>query len=77
MLYRLTKRSNHMMAAMLRKHVEFTPDKVLLSGKEVDEVLEVLPRDTDTCKVLAFHVHRECGICRMSHFLFHSAFFYF
>lgn len=50
MLYRLTKRSNSMMASMLRKHVEFTPDKALLAGNEVDEVLEVLPRDTDTCK---------------------------
>lgn len=40
-----------MMAGMLRKHAEFTPNRALLEGNEVDEVLEVLPRDTDTCKV--------------------------
>ncbi|XP_028179118.1 dynein heavy chain 6, axonemal [Ostrinia furnacalis] len=56
MLYRLTKRSNSMMASMLRKHAEFTPDRALLEGTEVDEVLEVVPRDTDTCKWALFQV---------------------
>ncbi|RVE44268.1 hypothetical protein evm_011063 [Chilo suppressalis] len=56
MLYRLTKRSNAMMAGMLRKHIEFTPDSALLSGTEVDEVLEVVPRDTETCKWALFQV---------------------
>jgi hypothetical protein len=51
MLYRLTKRSNAMMAGMLRTHFEFSPDRSLLEGTEVDEVLEVIPRDIETCKV--------------------------
>lgn len=51
MLYRLTRRSNYMMADMLKIHIGFTPDKELLLGTEVDEVLEKIPRDTPTCKV--------------------------
>lgn len=51
MLYRLTKRSNYMLADMLRIHVNFTPSRELLEGSALDEVLEVLPRQTDTCKV--------------------------
>lgn len=51
MLYRLTKRSNAMMAHMLRIHINFTPPKALLEGNDVEEVLEVLPRVTETCKV--------------------------
>lgn len=51
MLHRLTKRSNKIMASMLRIHKEFTPSLELLSGNELDEVLEVVPRPTDTCKV--------------------------
>lgn len=51
MLYRLTKRSNTMMAHMLRTHVNFTPPKALLEGNDVEEVLEVIPRVTETCKV--------------------------
>ncbi|XP_053624487.1 dynein axonemal heavy chain 6 isoform X1 [Plodia interpunctella] len=56
MLYRLTKRSNSMMANMLRKHVEYTPDMKLLEGTEVDEVLEVVPRPIETCKWALFQV---------------------
>lgn len=51
MLYRLTKRSNYMMADMLRVHVGFTPDRSLLAGKVLDEVLEKIPRPVATCKV--------------------------
>lgn len=51
MLYRLTKRSNAIMANMLRKHIEFTPDQQTLEGMEVDDVVENIPRQTDTCKV--------------------------
>ncbi|XP_026758308.2 dynein axonemal heavy chain 6 [Galleria mellonella] len=56
MLYRLTKRSIGMMAGMLRTHVEFTPDRSLLEGTEVNEVLEILPRPIDTCKWALFQV---------------------
>lgn len=51
MLYRLTKRSNMQMANMLRTHLQFTPTPELLSGTEVDEVLEAWPRQADICKV--------------------------
>lgn len=51
MLYRLTKRSNYMMADMLRVHVGFTPERSLLAGKELDEVLEPYPRPVEKCKV--------------------------
>lgn len=56
MLYRLTKRSNMMMANMFRTHVEFTPNEELLNGTEVDEVLELYPRPTETCKVYNHHI---------------------
>ncbi|XP_022832877.1 dynein heavy chain 6, axonemal [Spodoptera litura] len=56
MLYRLTKRSNYMMSSMLRTHVEFTPPKALLEGVNVEEVLEVIPRVTETCKWALFQV---------------------
>ncbi|XP_063373463.1 dynein axonemal heavy chain 6 [Cydia amplana] len=56
MLYHLTKRSNHMMTSMLRIHVEFTPSEDRLMGSEVDEVLEVIPRVTKTCKWALFQV---------------------
>ncbi|CAB3225668.1 unnamed protein product [Arctia plantaginis] len=56
MLYRLTKRSNNMMANMFRIHVEFTPSEELLNRTEVDEVLEVYPRPTETCKWALFQV---------------------
>ncbi|XP_021206053.2 dynein axonemal heavy chain 6 isoform X1 [Bombyx mori] len=56
MLYRLTKRSNYMLADMLRIHVNFTPSRELLEGSALDEVLEVLPRQTDTCKWALFQV---------------------
>ncbi|KAI8430876.1 hypothetical protein MSG28_001009 [Choristoneura fumiferana] len=56
MLYRLTKRSNAMMADMLRIHASFTPDDSLLASKVVDEVLEVIPRDSETCKWALFQV---------------------
>lgn len=51
MLYRLTKRSNYMMADMLRVHVGYTPERSLLVGKELDEVLETYPRPVEKCKV--------------------------
>lgn len=51
MLYRLTKKSNNMLADMLRTHISFTPDRERLESKEVDEILEVIPRQTETCKV--------------------------
>lgn len=57
MLYRLTKRSNYMMADMLRVHVSYTPERSLLTGKELDEVLEKYPRPVETCKVYQLH---EC-----------------
>ncbi|XP_049884905.1 dynein axonemal heavy chain 6 [Pectinophora gossypiella] len=56
MLYRLTKRSNAMMAGMLRIHVKYTPPQELLEGTAVDEVLEVIPRPEDTCKWALFQV---------------------
>lgn len=51
MLYRLTKRSNAMMADMLRVHHNFTPDLNALKGTVTDEVLEDIPRQTERCKV--------------------------
>lgn len=51
MLYRLTKRSNNMMADMLRIHHSFAPPEDRLLGMEVDEVLESWPRQIETCKV--------------------------
>ncbi|XP_037299908.1 dynein heavy chain 6, axonemal isoform X2 [Manduca sexta] len=56
MLYRLTKRSNNMLAEMFRVHVSFTPDRELLEGTAVDEILEVIPRVTDTCKWALFQI---------------------
>ncbi|CAH4038360.1 unnamed protein product [Pieris brassicae] len=56
MLYRLTKRSNAMMADMLRIHVQFQPPIELLQSTEVDEVLEEWPRPIDTCKWALFQV---------------------
>ncbi|XP_047524724.1 dynein axonemal heavy chain 6 [Pieris napi] len=56
MLYRLTKRSNAMMADMLRIHVQFQPSIELLESTEVDEVLEDWPRQIDTCKWALFQV---------------------
>ncbi|XP_052746778.1 dynein axonemal heavy chain 6 [Bicyclus anynana] len=56
MLYRLTKRSNMQMAGMLRTHMTFMPSLELLSGMEVDEVLEAWPRQTDDCKWALFQV---------------------
>lgn len=54
MLHRLTKRSNMMMANMLRTHVEFTPPDDVLAGKDMETVVETLPRDTEICKVLSW-----------------------
>lgn len=51
MLYRLTKRSNSMMANMLRVHVDYTPDPEELDGSVVDEIIEHVPRPCETCKV--------------------------
>lgn len=51
MLYRLTKRSNYMMADMLRVHVSYTPERSLLAGKELDQVLEKYPRPVKKSKV--------------------------
>ncbi|CAH0703556.1 unnamed protein product [Spodoptera exigua] len=56
MLYRLTKRSNKMMSDMLRTHINFTPPLSLLEGNNVEEVLEELPRVTETCKWALFQV---------------------
>ncbi|KAJ8737519.1 hypothetical protein PYW08_000114 [Mythimna loreyi] len=56
MLHRLTKRSNLMMANMLRIHIGFTPDHEVLMGTEVDEVIEELPRQSETCKWALFQV---------------------
>lgn len=57
MLYRLTKRSNYMMADMLRVHVSYTPERSCLTGKELDEVLEKYPRPVETCKVYKLHIY--------------------
>lgn len=51
MLHGLTQRSNAMMAGLLRTHSACTPTPTLLAGTELDEVLEELPRQLDTCKV--------------------------
>ncbi|KAJ2954382.1 hypothetical protein O0L34_g2646 [Tuta absoluta] len=56
MLYRLTKRSNGMMADMLRIHVKYTPSQELLESSVVDEVLEVYPRPEERCKWALFQV---------------------
>ncbi|CAH2103550.1 unnamed protein product [Euphydryas editha] len=56
MLHRLTKRSNMMMADMMRIHMQFTPSPELLAGNDVDEVLENLPRQTETCKWALFQI---------------------
>lgn len=61
MLYRLTKRSNYMMADMLRVHVGYTPDRSLLAGKELDEVLETFPRPVEKCKVYHTHENVQLG----------------
>lgn len=39
------------MADMLRVHYNFTPEKSVLEGTVIDEVLEQIPRETDICKV--------------------------
>ncbi|PZC80020.1 hypothetical protein B5X24_HaOG215489 [Helicoverpa armigera] len=56
MLYRLTKRSNKMMSDMLRIHVSFTPSPTQLMDEDIEEVVEALPRSTDTCKWALFQV---------------------
>ncbi|KAG7313008.1 hypothetical protein JYU34_000085 [Plutella xylostella] len=56
MLYRLTRRSNYMLAGLLRVHYGFTPELSLLQGTAVDQVLEAVPRDTDTCQWALFQV---------------------
>ncbi|XP_026730807.1 dynein heavy chain 6, axonemal [Trichoplusia ni] len=56
MLYRLTKRSNSMMANMLRIHIGYTPPPEELDDSVVDEILEHVPRPIDTCKWPLFQV---------------------
>lgn len=56
MLYRLTKRSNSMMANMLRIHIGYTPPPEELDDSVVDEILEHVPRPVDTCKVLTYPI---------------------
>ena len=64
MLHRLTKRSNLMMAEMLRTHIGFTPTSEELDGNNIESVVEKVPRDSETCKVLKhldYYLYPRCN----------------
>ncbi|KAJ8737210.1 hypothetical protein PYW07_000481 [Mythimna separata] len=56
MLHRLTKKSNLMMSNMLRIHIGFTPPDEVLMADVVDELVEELPRGSETCRWALFQV---------------------